>query len=105
MNWKINFTRPNRYRLNGVTYHGIDYAISRNKTKLVIIDIGCSTGVATKKMKEDLGKKGISCRTIGVDISGAVEKRAKSNLDQFIRSDILALDFNLLPHGDIVVCS
>jgi Zn-dependent protease with chaperone function len=69
VNWKINFTLPNRYRLNGVTYHAIDNAISRNKTELVIIDIGCSTGIATKKMKEDLGKKGISCRTIGVDIS------------------------------------
>lgn len=36
---------------------------------LIIIDVGCSYGVAPRRMKEYLGESGISSYVIGLDLA------------------------------------
>jgi SAM-dependent methyltransferase len=103
--WPISFTNPRRYRSNGVTYHVIDHAQASSKRFLTILDVGCSTGVAVKRLKANLEKLGIRSEVIGVDISKKVMQKAKRNLDRFVCSDIRLLGKEDLPLADVVICS
>jgi hypothetical protein len=40
---------------------------------LIIIDVGCSYGVAPRRMKEYLGESGISSYVIGLDLARGSE--------------------------------
>ena len=104
-NWRVNFTKPKRYRSNGITYHVLDYATEEKKPALTVIDVGCSYGVASKTMKDDLAKRGVAATVYGVDISSRVQKRAQRNLDHFIRGDVTSIDPSALPKADVVICS
>ncbi|GEM_PF-6350141 len=68
-NWTINYTTPGRYFGNGVAYHVLDYTRNVGMGSLIIIDVGCSYGVAPRRMKEYLGESGISSYVIGLDLA------------------------------------
>jgi Zn-dependent protease with chaperone function/SAM-dependent methyltransferase len=104
-NWRVNFTKPKRYRSNGITYRVLDYAIRVKKPALTVVDVGCSYGIASKTMKDDLAKKGINVTVYGVDVSERVRERAQANLDYFIGGDITTIPPTALPEADVVICS
>lgn len=104
-NWRINFTKPERYRSNGITYHVMDYSAIVNKSSLMVIDAGCSYGVASRTMKRDLAKHGLSATVYGVDIAERVRKKAEANLDHFVLGDITKIPQGVLPEADVVICS
>ena len=54
---------------NGVAYHVLDYTRNVGMGSLIIIDVGCSYGVAPRRMKEYLGESGISSYVIGLDLA------------------------------------
>ena len=105
VNWDIHFTTPKRYRVNGIRDHILDYCKASGKKSLNILDVGCSTGVAAKKMKKDLARAGIQARVTGVDLSESVRKRAIKNLDEFRLVDILSTEQKDLSLYDVVICS
>lgn len=104
-NWRVNFTKPKRYRSNGITFHVLDYATGEKKSTLTVIDVGCSYGVAAKTVKADLAKRGIDATVYGVDVSERVRKKAQTNLDYFIGGDITTIPSTALPEADVVICS
>jgi len=104
-NWRINFTKPKRYRSNGITYHMLDYADNTSRSELTVVDVGCSYGVASKTMKDDLAKRGVTATVYGVDVAERVRKRATRNLDHFVGGDITTIPPGTLPKADAVVCS
>ena len=102
-NWDVHFTKPYRYKVNGVRDYILDFA--REKRSLYILDVGCSNGVAAKTLIADLAKSGIRASIGGVDFSGKVRKKATKNLDEFFGVDILDTRQGDLPLADVVVCS
>lgn len=60
-----------------------EYAASRQKTSLFILDVGCSTGEASAYMKEKLAGSGLDVVIAGVDPSTTVSEDAQKNLDKF----------------------
>lgn len=104
-NWMIHYTKPGRYRDNGIVYHISDYAKATGKQCLTILDVGCSKAVADKVMKADLEKLGLQPYLFGVDVDKGMEGMAKQNLDLFMGSDIRDLRIYDLPLSDVVICS
>lgn len=102
-NWDVHFTKPYRYRINGVRDHILDFA--QRKSPLYVLDVGCSNGIAAKTLKADLAKSGVLTRVGGVDFARDVWKKAAKNLDDFYGVDILETRSTDIPLADIVVCS
>ncbi|AFU59827.1 hypothetical protein Ngar_c29080 [Candidatus Nitrososphaera gargensis Ga9.2] len=102
-NWKPTLTYPERYEEIGVVDHVLEYLRASNKRDIVIVDIGCSTAVATKQLKNMLDNSGIKNRTIGIDLSQTVREEAMQNVDLFLNQDVMYVDSTLYP-ADIVIC-
>lgn len=102
-NWKPTLTYPERYEEIGVIDHVLEYLRVTNKRDVVIVDIGCSTAVAAKQLKDMLDKRGIKSRTIGIDLSPSVKEEAIKNLDLFINQDVMQVDSTLYP-ADVLIC-
>ncbi len=113
--WNCHITFKNRYVCSGITKHILKYSDDPNK-KLRILDVGCSTGKAIAKCKSVLfHENNLELVIIGIDdfswpsripryISRLVSK-ANSNLDVFIRKDILDVDNKELDECDIIICA
>jgi SAM-dependent methyltransferase len=102
-NWFSSYTTPNRYYLTGITDHVKSYVKETGKKKLVIVDVGCSTGIAIRNMSDELNQDGIQTFTIGIDPSPKLKDDAQSNLDKFVNKDVLRIKPK--PVADIVICS
>ncbi|BDQ30602.1 hypothetical protein NZNM25_07560 [Nitrosopumilus zosterae] len=102
-NWPINYTFEDRYELTGITDFVLDYA-NNSKKKLIILDVGCSSGIAMKYVQDYLKQKNIETFTIGIDISKNVVKDASKNLDKFINEDLLNVN-DFVKKADVVICS
>lgn len=104
-NWASSYTAPLRYSYWGITEFALEYAEKTGKTSLTILDVGCSTGVASADMKSKLVARGVSVKLIGVDVNPDIADMARQNLDEFILADILEMDSEALPRADMVICS
>lgn len=103
-NWPATITFADRYGLTGITDLVTDYVRKSGKKRLVIIDVGCSTAVALKRLQNEMKTAGIEAYTIGIDLSKKVKREAEKNVDEFINMDILKID-NKRFTADIVICS
>ena len=80
-----------------------EYASSRQKKSLRILDVGCSTGVAAAYMKNKLLDVGLEANINGVDPAPEVFERARQNLDKFYEGRME--DVEIEEHYDIVLCA
>ena len=101
--WRNSMTWKNRYDDFGVTGYILLYAKGRKDA--VVIDVGCSRGIAAAESKKCLARHGTRLRTIGIDMSGNAEliAKAESNMDEFINKDAREID-GRDEQADIVVC-
>jgi|SRR3989344_712689 len=102
--WSINKTYEDRYELTGITDLILEYAKESGKKNFVIMDVGCSIGIAMKYAQVYLNQKGIESFTIGIDYSKNVAEEANKNLDKFINEDMFGIS-NFSEKADIVICS
>lgn len=102
-NWIINHTFKDRYVLTGITNLILEHT-KDSKKKLVIIDVGCSKGIAMKYAQDYLQQKNVESFTVGIDVSENIADEANKNLDDFINKDVLKVD-DYVEKADIVICS
>ncbi len=102
--WPINYTFEDRYELTGIIDLMFEHVEDSKKKKFVVVDIGCSYGLAMKYAQNHLKQKGLDLFTIGIDFSKNVVDEAKKNLDKFINADVFSVNTNV-ENVDIVVCS
>ena len=57
---------------------------------LNVVDVGCSTGTATKPAQECLKEHGTHIKTTGIDSSSVVKSDAIKNLDHFVQVDVVS---------------
>lgn len=102
-NWTKNHTFADRYVVTGITK--LILAHTRNsKKKIIIMDVGCSKGVAIKHAQDCLKQENIESFTIGIDVSENIAKEANENLNKFINKDVLQV-YDCTEKADIVICS
>ncbi|MCV0411392.1 class I SAM-dependent methyltransferase [Nitrosarchaeum sp.] len=101
--WPINHTFADRYVVTGITNLILEH-VTNSKKKLIIIDVGCSKGVAMKYAQNYLEQKNIKSVTIGIDVSKNIVNDAKKNLNEFINKDVLHVD-DCDEKADVVICS
>jgi len=103
-NWFSNYTYNDRCQLTGIDKMVVDYAQRLQTNKLTIIDVGCSTAIALKTLRNTLKEIGIGSYIIGIDIDKKVKESAEKNVDLFINTDVTKItDLNNI--ADIVICS
>lgn len=102
-NWTINHTFKDRYVVTGITDLVLEH-VDNSKKKLVIIDVGCSKGIAMKYAQDYLKQKNIESFTVGIDVSKNITKEANENLNKFINKDVLNVD-DWTGKADVVICS
>lgn len=76
-----------------------------NKDTILMIDIGCSTGYATRGLKDFLQDNGYRVNSMGVDILSTVVKEAydDGNVDQAIIGAVQKLPLGN-ECGDVIIC-
>ena len=101
--WTKNTTWHIRYDDFGVTGYMLLHA--KNMEDTVVIDVGCSKGIAITESKKCLDKRGIRLHTIGIDMSDKAKlaAEAENNLDEFVNENVLEVD-GYAGKADIVVC-
>ena len=97
--WNRTITWKHRYNEIGV----INLIQRLNKKELLVIDVGCSIGVAIKHCKKTLLKHGITIYTIGIDGQKNVWDKAENNVDQLVRCDAKDV-VNYDKTADVVIC-
>lgn len=101
----INTTRDARYDEMGITGYIHRYAGSHRKV-LNVIDVGCSTGIATKAAQECLKKHGTEIKTMGIDNSSGIKPDAIKNLDCFEELSVVSSGLNkYVDKADVVICA
>ena len=81
------------------------YAVSHSKI-LNVIDVGCSTGIATKAAQECLKKHGTEIKTIGIDNSSGIKQNAIKNLDHFEELSVVSSGLaKYTDKADVVICA
>lgn len=80
-----------------------EHAASRQKKSLLILDVGCSTGVAAAYMRGRLLDAGLEAGISGVDPAPEVFEHARRNLDKFYEGRME--DAVIEDHYDIVLCA
>lgn len=103
-NWSVNITSKNRYEFTGINKLVIDHLNQKKISNPIIIDVGCSTGIALKKTFEAMKRSSYNPYTIGIDQSKYVKSKAEGNLSRFINRDALDVD-DLENTADVVICS
>lgn len=103
-NWPVVITSKGRYEFTGITDFAIEHLRQQRIKKPVIIDVGCSSGIAMKKSAETMKIAGFDPFTIGIDASKSVKSKAEKNLDKFIDRDVLEVD-DQENTADVVICS
>jgi len=103
-NWKINVTFKDRYETTGIKDFVINHLQQRDIGNPIIIDVGCSYGIAFERVFSILRTLGFHPYTIGIDASKKVRKKAEKIFDEFISEDVLNVcgKENV---ADIVICS
>ena len=101
-NWTPTCTYENRYNILGVTGYMRDHAKDDTK-QMIIVDVGCSNGLALKRAQECLRRHDISAYTIGIDPSLKIKTLAEKNVDEFYNADVLEID--LQEKADVVICA
>lgn len=103
-NWSVNTTSKNRYEFTGINKLIIDHLSQQKIPNPIIIDVGCSTGIALKETSEAMKRLSYKPYTIGIDQSKNVKSKAERNLCRFINSDVKDVD-DLENTADVVICS
>ena len=101
--WSNNMTWKSRYDDFGVTGYMLLHA--KGMKDVVVIDVGCSRGIAVTESKKCLAEHGIRLHTIGIDMScnAKLAAEAESNLDEFVNGNALEVD-GYAGKADVVVC-
>ncbi len=98
-------TWDTRYDEMGITGYIHQYANNHRKV-LNVIDVGCSTAIATKTAQECLKKHGTEIKTTGIDSSAGVESDARKNLDHFEKSNVNSSEADrYVGKADVVICA
>ena len=98
-------TWDTRYDEMGITGYIRQYA-SNHREVLNVIDVGCSTAIATKTAQKCLKKHGIEIKTTGIDSSADVESDAIKNLDHFEKWNVDSSDADRhIGKADVVICA
>ncbi len=111
--WKIPVTWKCRYDCTGVANFIYVHA-SRNRGRMVVLDVGCSTGAALASCRSGLQAYGLEMQTIGIDqlkfpavpgfVPDMLAMRARLNLDEFVRRDVLDVE-GYFDRCDVVICA
>ena len=101
-NWKSTRTREDRYNITGITDHILRHAKNSPET-MCVIDVGCSEGIAMSGARACLQKHRVNVYAIGIDLSSEVATLAKTNMDKFIKADVLEVDCH--EKADVVICA
>ena len=108
--WKSFFTDLNktwnaRYDEMGITGHIYKHANDHTGV-LDVLDIGCSTGIATKTAQKCLNEHGIHIKTTGIDNSPKIKSNAIKNLDHFVQIDVFSSKADeYVGSADVVICA
>ena len=103
-NWFSNYTYSDRYQLTGIDKMVVEYTKRLQANQVTIIDVGCSTAIALKKLRDTLKEIGIDSYIIGIDVDKKVKEHAEKNVDLFINADVTKIT-HLNNIADIVICS
>lgn len=103
-NWPVVVTSKDRYEFTGITDFAVEHLKQQGVNRPIMIDVGCSFGIAMKKAAETMRMMGFDPFTIGIDVSKSVKSKAEKNLDKFINRDVLEVD-NQEGMADVVICS
>ncbi len=102
-NWKVNVTSKYRYEATGVKDFIINH-VQQNKIKNpVIIDVGCSYGIALEWVMTYFDSSNIKPHIIGIDASKNVRKKAEKIFDEFINTEVQKIS-GREKTADIVIC-
>lgn len=99
--WRCDTTWKRRYDHFGVTGYALLHAKCRKN--LVIVDVGCSKGIAMLDCQKCLEQYDVHAYTIGIDISEKHKVEARNNLDEFILDNVLNVNAHM-GDADIVIC-
>ena len=102
--WKCTFTWSDRYDELGIPCIIDSYSQQLKLDSLVVIDVGCSSGVALNDCRQLLEARGVTLYTVGIDQSLKVRKDAEKNLNRFILSNVLSVK-NCGGVADVVICA
>lgn len=103
-NWYSSYTYPKRYADIGVITRIGQYLLKEDTLEEVsVLDVGCSTGIASKHMKDFFMSNYVKMHVTGIDTRQIVKKMAESNLDCFILGDILTT--KIQKKFDVIICT
>ncbi len=74
---------------------------ARTNNQVVVIDVGCSTGIALTGCKECLATKNVRVYAIGIDPHA--KETVESRLDEFITKEAADID-DYIGQADVVIC-
>ena len=112
--WKKTMTDQYRYDRLGVFGFMCDYARNHSKDKLVVADVGCSSGTAIRECKFNFKEKqAISLSTYGCDISEKAkysfeESKRRDDpygLDEFFHGPVCDMPMKYVGSVDMVICA
>lgn len=101
-NWKSTYTGESRYNVLGVTGYILKHAES-SAEKMCVVDVGCSRGVALSGARACLEKHHVSVYSMGIDPSPKIASLARTNMDEFVNTDVLEIDW--CEKADVVICA
>ena len=97
---RISLTWKTRYDGLGITDYIYQHFKHADK-KLVIVDVGCSNGMALTGCKDRLSSKRLEVYAVGID--PYEDKADKSDIDEFIQ-DHAANVLHQVGKADVVIC-
>lgn len=112
--WRKTTTDKDRYDRLGVSGFIRDYAKNHGKEKLVVIDVGCSTGMAIIKCRSVLEKMhSIHMHVIGCDINEEARKSFEESkqsadpygVDEFFYGPASDMPARYVGSADVVICA
>lgn len=103
-NWNIHMTSKDRYEFTGVLDLAINHLQHKGIKAPIIIDVGCSSGVAIERAAYKMKTLKFNPYTIGIDPVKTQRKKAEKNLDVFINKDVFEV-YDKYESADIVICS
>ena len=98
--FRIKTTWRTRYDGLGIPSY-IYRRFARANDRLVIVDVGCSNGMALTGCKECLSSRGVEVYAVGIDPHA--DEAAGSDLDEFIPKDASDVDDHV-GEADVVIC-
>lgn len=102
-NWKLNVTSKYRYESTGIKDFVINHLQQNNITNPIIVDVGCSYGIALEWIMSFDNLSRFNPYTIGIDSSKKVRKKAEKVFDEFVNEEVQKVSGreNI---ADIVIC-